>query len=721
MSRAPEDRWGDASGLYANLLGCRYDGPRFCPIRSHERSTGRIVSEREQGDRFSILADESRRLSASLDYEKTLETVASMRLPYRKAWSIVDVLTDDGSIRRLSVHHSDAATQAAIRDLHERYPPDASASDGAAAVIRSGQPRVVSDMQEELLTAFAGDPEHLALVSAIGASSFVSVPMIARGAVIGAITIVSSDDERRLGDSDLAVVEDLASRAAMAIDNAKLHREARTARVVSETAVGAAKEAGRRKSEFLGTMSHEFRTPLNAILGYSQILDMGVLGPTTPAQHAHLERLQASARHLLQLVDDVLDVAKVDAERLEVRQDSLVTGASVVSAVALVHPQATAKGIRLLDLGAAAPGVPYLGDERRVRQILVNLLSNAVKFTPSGGEVSVNCGATVEPDSGAQLVDSSMEPAVGEAPDSRKSWAFIRVTDTGPGISSGFMHHLFEPFVQADGALTREKGGTGLGLAISRRLARRMGGDLTARSKSGDGATFTLWLPTREQEARASVASLAPAPATASANARRTPVGAMWTFPADNAQMDQAAYAVLHAIGTRLSNDAETIAERYVAAIRADARFPGARELGGAQLRDHATPFVGLLASNLTIIGESCGRDPELLADGGHLQRLMAELHGAQRHRLGWSEADIERETKLLVEQVERSINASVDIVATEHATINGPSDAIRASVSMPAMSAARQYALDVSYRVLDQASRTTIRTFRFSKSADAP
>jgi len=620
--------------------------------------------------------------------------------------------------------------RASVREIDERYPPDPSGELGAPTAIRSAQTNVVRDVPDHMLRALARDDDHLERLRAIGARSFVSVPMIARGVVLGAITIVMTNAQRPIGDVDVALAEDLASRAAMAIDNARLHREAKTARVLSETAMSAAEEAGRRKSEFLATMSHEFRTPLNAILGYSQILDMGVLGPTTAAQHAHLERLQASARHLLQLVDDVLDVAKVDAERLEVRQDALVTAASVVSAVALVHPQATAKGIRLVDLGAVEVGVPYIGDERRVRQILVNLLSNAVKFTPSGGEVIVNCGSTFEPDPGAQLTDPSMPQATGDAPDARKGWAFIRISDTGPGIPSGFMHRLFEPFVQADGALTREKGGTGLGLAISRRLARRMGGDLTARSKPGAGATFTLWLPTREQETQSPAASSATSPAASPAAssaasaapiARRIPSGTLWTFSEDGPHLDDAAYAVLHAIGTRLSNDAETIAERYVAAIRADGRFPGAHELHGAQLRDHATPFIGLLASQLTILGETCGRDPELLADGGYLQRLVAELHGAQRHRLGWSEGDIERETTLLVAELERAINASVNTEAAEHATGNRPSDATRESVSTSAVRAATQYALDVAFRVLDQASRTTIRTYRFAKSADAP
>ena len=675
------------------------------------------MSNGREIDRLSFLADVSRRLSASLDYETTLATVASMALPVRDSWCVVDVLEDDGSIRRLPSHHPESDKQIALRELHDLYPTDPDSTLGAANAMRTGATEVVPDLTDAMLQSVARSPDHLARLRAAKPAAYVSVPMIARGIVLGAITFVFSEGEHRPSDVDVALAEDLAGRAAMAIDNARLLRDATTARNASELAMEAAEQAGRRKSEFLATMSHEFRTPLNAILGYSQILDMGVLGPTTAAQQAHLERLQASARHLLQLVDDVLDVAKVDADRLEVRKEALVTGSTVASAVALVHPQATAKGIRLLDLGSASTGVPYTGDERRVRQILVNLLSNAVKFTPSGGEVTVNCGATSEPDPGAQLPGGRLEPAIDESPDDLRTWAFIRVSDSGPGIPSAFMSRLFEPFVQADGALTREKGGTGLGLAISRRLARRMGGDLTARSREGAGATFTLWMPTRESAST----STGTTGSFASPTARRSPAGTLSSVVADDYGLDDAAYAVMYAIGTKLSTDAEVIAERYVAAMRDDGRFPGAHDLHNAQLRDHATPFIGLLASQLTVLGETCGRDPELLADGGHLQRLVAELHGAQRHRLGWSEADIERETKILVAEVERAINASVDTVATQEATRGGPSDAIRASVSATAVNAARQYALDVASRGLDQAARTTIRTYRFARNADAP
>ena len=434
----------------------------------------------------------------------------------------------------------------------------------------------------------------------------------------------------------------------------------------------AAEEAGRRKSEFLATMGHEFRTPLNAILGYSQILDMGVLGPTTPAQHAHLERLQASARHLLQLVDDVLDVAKVDADRLEVRQESLVTGATVASAVALVHPQATAKGIRLIDLGSASPGVPYTGDERRVRQILVNLLSNAVKFTPSGGEVTVNCGSTAEPDPGAQLPGGSIEASADESPNDQTQLGI----HSRYGFRSGHSVFIHEPALRA--------------LRTSRWRAHAREG--WHRSRTGHQSPTRAqdgWRPhgTQSGGRGSDVHAL---DAYAGAGDDRNGHHRLVCFAHRAAHafrdllsrvaveygLDEAAYAVLYAIGTKLSTDAEVIAERYVAAMRGDGRFPGAHDLHNAQLRDHATPFIGLLASQLTVLGETSGKDPELLADGGHFQRLVAELHGAQRHRLGWSEADIERETKILVTELERSINASVDTVATQEATRGGPSDA---------------------------------------------
>ena len=176
---------------------------------------------------------------------------------------------------------------------------------------------------------------------------------------------------------------------------------------------------------------------------------------------------------------------------------------------------------------------------------------------------------------------------------------------------------------------------------------------------------------------------------------------------------------MLHALAARLAAESETVSERYIAALRADSRFPGVAELPQVQLRDHATPFIGLLASQLMVIGETAGEAPELLGDGGQVQRLMAELHGAQRHRLGWSEADIERETPLLFAEVKRVICDALTVVETDD---TGAVEATRSiSISEAAVEVARRYALDVTRHVLEQAARTAVRAYREARAADTP
>ncbi|HEY9449361.1 MAG TPA: ATP-binding protein [Gemmatimonadaceae bacterium] len=497
----------------------------------------------------------------------------------------------------------------------------------------------------------------------------------------------------------------------------------------AEAARRSAVAANRLKSEFLATMSHEFRTPLNAILGYTQLLDMGVLGPATPAQHAHLARLESSARHLLQLVDDVLDVAKVDADRLQVRREVRESAAAITAAVALVQPQALEKGVGIDAPGGRVSHTSYVGDEHRVRQILVNLLSNAVKFTGRGGRVTISCGAAAEPEPGARTsAGTTGESSLNGA--AEREWAYIRVSDTGRGIPPELLGQLFEPFVQGDGALTREQGGTGLGLAISRRLARLMGGDLTVRSQTGAGATFTLWLPTPERIGE---------PGAAERHAATVPVedepeGESRTSPgaarASTEQLDDDSYAALHALSARLSSEAEVVAERYAEAVRADRRFPGALDVPRVQIRDHATPLIGLIASQLMVIGETRGSDPQLLRDGAQAQRLMSELHGAQRFRLGWSEEDVERETGYMIAAVQEAIGAG-EAAAMEAAGEPGrptgegeltitPADPYGGVViSTESVSVAAAYAKRVAREALERGMATALRSYRFAKAEE--
>jgi PAS domain S-box-containing protein len=269
---------------------------------------------------------------------------------------------------------------------------------------------------------------------------------------------------------------------------AKLTRDL-TAAHASEAALRAAKEAteagrkveaeNRAKGAFLATISHELRTPLQAIIAYAELLDMEIAGPLNEPQRTQLGRIRVSSRHLLGLASEVLDLSRLDVGGLPVTPAAHGLGKTADEALLLVAPQADARGLTLTNaIGGSAAELCYWGDENRVRQILVNLLANAVKFTPGGGRVTISAGATQQAPPDAQLG--------GAGP-----WVYVRVEDNGVGIPADHLHAIFEPYEQLGNAGAE---GAGLGLAISQRLARLMGGDLTATSAPGVGSSFFLWL-----------------------------------------------------------------------------------------------------------------------------------------------------------------------------------------------------------------------------------
>jgi PAS domain S-box-containing protein len=269
---------------------------------------------------------------------------------------------------------------------------------------------------------------------------------------------------------------------------AKLTRDL-TAAHAAEAALTAAKEAtetgrkvvaeNRAKGAFLAAMSHELRTPLQAIIAYSDLLDMEIAGPLNETQRTQLARIRVSSKHLLGLATEVLDLSRLDVGGLPVTPAAHGLGITAHEALLLVEPQAQAKGLTLTSaVSGSAAELCYWGDEVRVRQILVNLLANAVKFTPAGGRVTVSAGATQQAPPDAQL------GAPGP-------WVYIRVEDNGEGIPADQLGTIFEPYEQLGNAGAE---GAGLGLAISQRLARLMGGDLTATSVAGVGSSFFLWL-----------------------------------------------------------------------------------------------------------------------------------------------------------------------------------------------------------------------------------
>jgi signal transduction histidine kinase len=299
-----------------------------------------------------------------------------------------------------------------------------------------------------------------------------------------------------------------------------------------------AEAASQAKSEFLAIMSHELRTPLNAVLGYAELLELGISGPLTDAQRQQLGRIGMSGRHLLGLVNEVLDLAKVEAGRLSVRSAPASASEAINSAVALIQPQASARGLELVMPVSSGIAPVYIGDDERVRQILVNLLSNAVKFTQPGGSVTIGAEMTVAPDREARLLGN-------------RGYVCLRVTDTGVGIPEDKLISIFDPFVQAESGHTRSTEGSGLGLTISRRLARLMGGDLTVRSSVGKGTTFTLWLPAETSGAEIQAVPAVADLSTTAATQKREVEGLADVGEALLANLDE----TLEAIVSRIRND----------------------------------------------------------------------------------------------------------------------------------------------------------------------
>ncbi|MHC5742879.1 MAG: hybrid sensor histidine kinase/response regulator [Nostoc sp.] len=612
------------------------------------QASSRDITKRKQVEEEQrFLAEASGILAASLDYETTLAGLTRLAVPEIADWCLVDIISENQLVRRLAAAHANPAKQELVEQL-QNYPPDLAQTKGIAEVIRTGKSQITHFISDEQIQGLTHNASHLKILQELNPISGMSVPLIVRGRVLGAMTLVSSSG-RRYDTKNLMLAEELACRAAVAVDNARLYREAqqsqqaalhaasRTTRLQAitaalsesltptqvaeviveqgmaalgassvfvalltqsgtelevvqtvggqkeildswrrfsinasaplaeavrtkqpiwqeptetriarysnlakeyaqynygawisipliiegraiggmslafteiqqfnqddrafmlalaqqcaqamerarlyeseQTARKAAENANRIKDEFLAVLSHELRSPLNPILGWSKLLQTKKLDEKTIPQA--LKTIERNAKLQAQLIEDLLDISRILQGKISLNIYPVDLTSVISAAMETVRLSAEAKSIEM-HISLEPNLGQVLGDSNRLQQIVWNLLSNAVKFTPEGGRVDIRL---------------SLCSNVNSAPSTHNS-ALIQVSDTGKGIDPNFLPYVFEYFRQENSSTTRKFGGLGLGLAIVRHLVELHGGTVQVESEGEDrGATFTVRLP----------------------------------------------------------------------------------------------------------------------------------------------------------------------------------------------------------------------------------
>ena len=436
-------------------IACLGEGPERLYIVSLQDVTERQRTAREQ--RF--LAAMGVLLAESIDYEETLRQVARLMVPELADLCIVSLRTPTGEVQPAAVEHVDPAMAEFVRVMMHRYPMRLDSPRAAGYVIRTGNTEHVQEVTEQVRRVLAQDAQHERMLQRVGARSYLCVPLCARGEVLGAISLIRVEASRQRQGTDVGLAQELARRAALAIDNARLYRTAQ--------------EATRARDEMLGVVAHDLRNPLHAILGMSSLLGLKLqAGADLEALRATVTKVETTVRRMDRMVEDLLTVTRLDAVRLAVRPARESPAALVQEALAAAQPLAPSHQL-VAKVDTALPRV--LADKDRVLQVFSNLLGNALKFTPPGGAVEV--GTALE---GAHV----------------GFW----VKDTGLGIAPEKQPFVFERFWQGDRYDTR---GVGLGLSICKSLVEAHGGRIWVESSPGAGSTFRFTLPVASSEAGA--------------------------------------------------------------------------------------------------------------------------------------------------------------------------------------------------------------------------
>ncbi len=415
-----------------------------------------IHDRRQAAESLRFMSEASELLTSSLNYEATLERLALLCVAALADYCLIDVVEDDGEMRRVATAHRDPAQKELVRAL-KSYPPDARRAEGVSKVLRTGRPEISTELSAEKLRELTSDDEHRELLKRLGLKSYMTLPLRTRGRIVGALTFaVTGEAARAYTATDLTFAQELARRAALAIDNARLYSRAQ--------------EANKAKDEFLATLSHELRTPLTPIIGWLQMIRDGRIS-AEDSRHG-LAIIEKNSQALTRLINDLLDMSSILSGKMRIERAPVNVDAALREAVETIRTQADSRGIpvEILECDGDAQAT-VSGDRTRLVQVFWNLLNNSVKFSDKGQRITVGCEA-------------------------RDGVVRVTVADEGRGMEPEFLPHAFERFRQADSTTTRVFGGLGIGLALVKSFVEAHGGTTTVESEgAGRGSRFTVTLP----------------------------------------------------------------------------------------------------------------------------------------------------------------------------------------------------------------------------------
>lgn len=417
-----------------------------------------ITEEMRSRDRLRFLAEAGAQIAGSLDVDETLTALVRVASHTMADWAVVILIDEAGTVEHIASAHRDPEKEPLTHQLHGQQLRHASGAALLWQTVQTGEALLVPEVTDEMMASTARNEEHLALLRALGLTSLLYAPLLGRGRVLGAIALFMAGSGRRFADEDRAIAVEIARRASLTLENARLYREAR--------------DAVQARDEFLSIASHELRTPVTAISGVAQVamrsrqrgtLDDARLGRV-------LEQLLRGSQRLVTLTEDLLDVSRLQTGRFELRPEPLDLQAFVADFVERFSANVGETHRLVLDADDAGP-LLVQADPARLEQVLSNLLSNAAKYSPAGGTIAV---AVTRDATSAQ----------------------VAVHDEGIGWPPGTEAAIFEPFGRAPNASHRQIQGLGLGLYICRQIVERHGGRISAESPGdGAGATFSFSLP----------------------------------------------------------------------------------------------------------------------------------------------------------------------------------------------------------------------------------